>query len=210
MSDWDRVYCYPPDFAVLINKLNIREREALDLTEGQLVAQRIREGVPRGAFDLNHLQAIHRHLFQDIYAWAGQLRTVALRKDTDQFMAPGRLETGMKFIHERLMSQGFLRGLSPSEFADQAGIVIGDINYLHPFREGNGRTQLLYLKQLAEFAGHRLDLTRLDRDAWMQASRNAHMGDFELMGRCIDRALGGDINRDASRAAREGDWGLDR
>ena len=56
-------------------------------------------------------------------------------------------------------------------FAGSAGLVLGDINHVHPFREGNGRMQLQYLKQLAARAGHFLDLTRLDRAAWLDASR---------------------------------------
>ena len=66
---------------------------------------------------------------------------------------------------------------------------MGDVNHVHPFREGNGRTQLQYLKQLAQRAGHRFDPTRLDRDSWMEASRLSNLGDHDAMKRCIRRAL---------------------
>ena len=72
----DRDYCYLPSFTVLRNRLDIRDTRTLDAAERQLVAQRLLESVPSGDFDLAHLKAIHRHLFQDIYAWAGELRTV--------------------------------------------------------------------------------------------------------------------------------------
>jgi cell filamentation protein len=65
------------------------------------------------------------------------------------------------------------------------------VNYVHPFREGNGRTQLQYLKQLAQQAGYGLDLTKLDRTSWLQASREAHLARFDSMARCIELALDG-------------------
>jgi cell filamentation protein len=79
--------------------------------------------------------------------------------------------------------------LSTSEFARQAAVIIGDVNYIHPFREGNGRTQLQYLKQLAIQAGHRLDLTRIDAAGWIEASKASHTADYALMADAIRRAI---------------------
>lgn len=70
----DEIYCYPPDFKVLRNRFNIRDEAELDVVEREFVVQRLREPNPAGAFDRAHLQAIHRHLFQDVYDWAGELR----------------------------------------------------------------------------------------------------------------------------------------
>lgn len=64
------------------------------------------------------------------------------------------------------------------------------MNYVHPFREGNGRTRMVYLRQLAEHAGHPLDLAGIDRDGWMAASREAHRGRYAAMARCILLAIG--------------------
>lgn len=148
------------------------------------------QGVPKGNFDLGHLRAIHRHLFQDIYDWAGELRTVEFFKDGHQFQFRRYIETGMGDVHRRLVKAHFLKGLSPDDFARAAGNVIGDVNYVHPFREGNGPTQLQYLKQLAQQAGYALDLTKLDRAGWLQASRDAHQARFDGMAHCIGRTLG--------------------
>ena len=74
-------------------------------------------------------------------------------------------------------------------FAEGAGPVLGDVNHVHPFREGNGRTQLQYLKQLAARAGHAIDLTRIDPAAWLDASRRSNAGDHDAMTRCIRQAL---------------------
>ena len=83
----DRDYCYPPDYTVLRNRLDIRDAPALEAAERELVALRLLEPVPAGDFDLNHLKAIHRHLFQDVYAWAGEVRTVEIAKGDSRFHA---------------------------------------------------------------------------------------------------------------------------
>lgn len=187
MSDTD--YCYPPSYSVLKNRLDIRDAKALDRAERRLVVQRIAEGVPPGAFDLAHLRAIHRHLFQDVYDWAGELRTVEISKGGHQFQFRRFIETGMDDVHRRLMAQNSLRGLSAAEFAARAGEIMGDVNYVHPFREGNGRTQLLYLSELAAQAGHPIDLRRLERDDWIEASQQANLGHYAAMSACIARII---------------------
>lgn len=184
-------YCYPPDHTVLRNKLDIRDADELDYIEREFVSHRMRAGVPTGRFDLAHLKAIHRHLFRDIYAWAGELRTVEISKGGSRFQFRRFIETGMADVHRRLVETRFLRDLSAEDFAREAGCILGDVNHVHPFREGNGRTQMLYLKQLATQAGHALDLSRIDRDAWMAASRQANIGRYEAMGACIAAALDG-------------------
>ena len=181
-------YLYP-DSAVLRNRLGIRDADRLDYVEREVVAQRIAEGAPKGVFDLAHLRAIHRHLFQDVYDWAGQLRTVEIAKGGNQFQFRQFIETGMADVHRRLEKADVLRGLDGSAFAKAAGPIMGDVNYVHPFREGNGRTQLQYLEQLAEQAGHPIDLARIDPGRWLEASRASHGGDYGPMAAEIERTL---------------------
>ena len=185
----DRDYCYPPDFVVLRNKLDIRDSRTLDAAERLFVAQRLLEEVPAGDFDLKHLKAIHRHLFQDVYEWAGEVRTVETSKNDSRFQPRRFIQAGMADIHRRIVAAKYFEGTGPEAFAKGAGSIMGDVNHVHPFREGNGRTQLQYLKQLAQRAGHDLDLTRLDRGAWMDASQRSNLGDHDAMKRCIRRGL---------------------
>jgi len=185
----DTEYCYPPSYSVLKNKLNILDESELDRVERRLVNARIVEGLPSGKFDLAHLKAIHRHLFQDIYDWAGEIRTVEISKGGSQFQFRRYIETGMADVHRRLVAADFLKSLNAAEFAKEAGPILGDVNYVHPFREGNGRTQMIYLKQLTVQAGHAIDLTSIERDAWMAASRQAHLGRYDAMRECIAKAL---------------------
>jgi cell filamentation protein len=182
-------YVYPRT-SVLRNKLGIRNAEELDRIERRLATQRAREGIPTGNFDLKHLKAIHRHLFQDIYDWAGELRTVEISKSGSQFQFMRYIETGMADVHRRLVQRNFLRALDAAAFARQAGEIMGDVNYVHPFREGNGRTQMLYLGQLASQAGHRIDIEHIrNLQNWVEVSRAAHRGDYAPMGLAIEAAL---------------------
>lgn len=190
----DDPYVYPGT-AILRNKFEIRNRAALERVERRYVIQRTAEGIPTGDYDLAHLRAIHRHLFQDIYDWAGQVRTVEIGKDGQPFMLRRFIESGMSDVHRRLIESRYLRNLSIEAFAHQAGTILGDVNHIHPFREGNGRTQLQYLKQLGAMAGHNVELARLPAEEWIEASRRANDADYALMRNCIAQALGAEGRR---------------
>lgn len=177
-----------PTLPILRNKLGIFDADRLDVVERRLVTQRSIEGAPAGHFDLAHLQAIHRHLFQDIYDWAGELRTVEIAKSGHQFQLRRFIVTGVADIHQRLAAANFLRDLPRRDFARTAGVIIGDLNYVHPFRDGNGRVQRQYLDGLARQAGHPLDLARLSPTGWLAASRASHDGDYRPMAEEIARA----------------------
>lgn len=195
----DEAYCYPPDFKVLRNRFNIRDEQELDAIEREFVAQRMREAIPAGDFDLAHLKAIHRHLFQDVYEWAGEVRTVEISKAGSQFQPRRFIVKGMADVHRRLVRQDFLKELDAATFALEAAQIVGDVNHAHPFREGNGRTQMIYLAQLASQAGHPIDLRRIDRDQWMEASRESHLGNYELMRECIAIAQSRKLTRRRQR-----------
>ncbi len=184
----DDPYLYPGS-RTLRNKFGLKDAKELDRLERLYSADRAAEGCPKGNFDLSHLQAIHRHLFQDVYEWAGQIRTVEISKNGHQFMFRRFIETGMADVHRRIVAEKYFEGASRDAFAKAAGEIMGDVNYVHPFREGNGRAQLLYLKQLAWRAGHPLDLRKIDGPAWIKASISAHAADYGPMGAAILAAL---------------------
>lgn len=173
------------DSSVLRNKFGIRDQDRLDYIERTMSSARIAEGIPDGNFDLEHLQAIHKHIFQDVYEWAGELRESNLQKGNSVFMPANRLEMGMADVHIRLQDHSYLKDVSRDEFATQAGIIIGDINHLHPFREGNGRTQLQYLQKLGDNAGFDVALERINPEDWIKASIESHEADYKAMQECI-------------------------
>jgi cell filamentation protein len=95
----------------------------------------------------------------------------------------------MADVHRRIVECNYLRDLPVDAFAAKAGEIIGDINHIHPFREGNGRTQLTYLLQLAAQAGHRVDVRRIERQKWYSASIAAHNGHYADMAAVIGAAI---------------------
>ncbi len=103
---------------------------------------------------------------------SGPARSVASRstKGGDQFQFRRFIETGMEDVHRRIVDAEYFRGSTRELFAAGAGRIIGDVNYIHPFREGNGCAQLQYFKQLGLQSGHELDLERLNPDTWIEAS----------------------------------------
>jgi cell filamentation protein len=185
----DTTYCYPPDFAVLINKFDIRDADALERAERLLTAARVNEGTPSGDFSQKHIQAIHRHIFQDVYAWAGELRSVNISKGGSSFMPHDRLPQGLHHVERSIKSGKYGQGMDHDQFGDFASKVISDLNYAHPFREGNGRTQMQVLSQLTDRAGFELATERINRDVWITASRVSHSGSDELLRGAITFAI---------------------
>ncbi len=181
------LYRYPYS-DVLRNKLCITDALKLDLNEMQIVTIRAENNVPSGEFNLAHLQSIHYHLFQDVYKWAGEIRQTDISKGGHWFHPYNRIEMAMEDVHKRLKKERFLHGLGRAEFANRAAEYIGDVNRIHPFREGNGRTQFQYLKQLGEKAGHFIDLTRFERNSWILASQETFNFKHERMAACINTA----------------------
>lgn len=120
---------------------------------------------------------MHRHLFQDVYTWAGRPRTVRLAKDGSVFCYPEHIDRELARVFAGLRARNALRGLSSDGFAAGAAQFLAELNAIHPFREGNGRTQNTFLALLAASAGHPLDLDRLDPDALLAAMIASFNGD---------------------------------
>jgi len=190
VSEGGDPYVYPGT-TILRNRFGIKDGATLDKVERRFVSLRIEQGAPAGRFDLAHLEAIHHHLFQDVYDWAGELRSVEIAKGSSHFLHASRIEMGMADVHRRLEAQSYLRALSRQHYAAAAAQIIGDVNYVHPFREGNGRTQLEYLRQLTEQAGHALNPSALDPGRWISASKASQDGDYAPMRREILSGIDG-------------------
>lgn len=164
----DDPYCYPGT-AVLKNRLDLRTQAELDQFEAFITAQRADEPLPAGRLNVDHYRAIHHHLFQDVYDWAGEYRTVRIAKQEAMFCYPENIDREMRRLFARLADDRYLRDLERPGFAGKAANVLAELNAIHPFRDGNGRTQLIFLKILAAQAGHPLDFARLHPPAMMQA-----------------------------------------
>lgn len=191
------------DGRTLRNRVGATTPEMLREREDRRVEARaltLREhGLP-ATYDLAGLRAIHRHLFQDVYDWAGDVRTVSIRKSRDGWFAPlDRIEDAMDAVATYLSDTDNLRTLDPSAVPGALASVYDVVNQTHPFREGNGRVQREFVTALARESGHRLDWTRvtLGRPGYEsendQASRLARTGDrgpLRAMFACITTTAG--------------------
>jgi len=169
-------YCYPGT-TVLKNIPGLRTRRALEKFELVASTQRSDEPLPAGRLSVAHYRAIHHHLFQDVYIWAGKFRTVRIAKDASAFCYPEHIAREMQKLFASLRRQKYLGGLPPHEFAVRAADFLSTLNAIHPFREGNGRTQTVFLMLLAEHAGHPLNLEKFGPKSFLKAMVSGFHGD---------------------------------
>jgi cell filamentation protein len=168
-----------PTTGLLRNRVGADTKVALDKAEGDLSFARmlqLMDHPPRPSGDLAELQEIHRQLFQDVYAWAGELRTVDIRKNTEgaEFFLPvSMIERASMFATDELRSENMLKGLSREQFVDRLAYHYDQVNYIHPFREGNGRTQRVFWNRIARDAGWQLDWRSVHGRTNDEASRVA-------------------------------------
>lgn len=162
---------------VLINKLDLREQAELDAFEAEISSARADEPLPDGNLDFAHYKAVHYQLFQDVYEWAGKVRTVRIFKGGNPFCFPENIESQATKLFAKLQTDRFLQNLGGSAFADKAAHFLAELNAVHAFREGNGRSQLTFFVRLADYAGHPIDLDKLDPDKMLDAMIVSFDGD---------------------------------
>jgi cell filamentation protein len=169
-------YCYP-ETSILINRLDIRDQTSLDAFEADVTAERAAQPLPPGRLSYSHYLAVHRHLFQDVYSWAGKIRTVRIAKQGSAFCYPEHIDREMRRLFADLAKQRHFRNLESAAFAAKASHFLAELNAIHPFREGNGRTQLSFVTVLAEEAGHPLAFERLDPETMLKTMIASFDGD---------------------------------
>ena len=185
-------YVYPGT-TVLKNIPGIRNQEILDRFEADRVGQRSLELIERplsGLFDIEHLQGIHRYLFQDVYEWAGDFRTVDIAKGNSYFAHVPYIESTLKGVFGELSEERHLRGLNQERFASRLAQILGTLNAVHAFREGNGRAQREFVRVLAYKNSYWIDWSKVSREELYQASDASFMrGDNTFFEKLLRRAI---------------------
>ena len=185
-------YLYPGT-NVLKNQRGLTDPEHLERFEARRTHQRIAELIDNalsGGFDLAHLKAIHRYIFQDVYEWAGQFRTVNISKGGHLFGLADFLESSLQQVLLKLAAENHLVGLDIDAFAGRAAYFLGELNAAHPFREGNGRTQREFLRELGLKAGHYIDWRAVTAQEMIEASQLSHRsGDSSLFTKMILKCM---------------------
>jgi cell filamentation protein len=184
-------YVYPGT-AVLRNLAEVRDAPALSHLEAQASTLRLAQLAAlrlEGVYDLQHLQAFHRFVFQDVYPWAGELRSVPLAKPGSMFALPEHIESYATDVLSQLATEQHLQGLERERFAERLTHYYAEINAVHPFREGNGRAQRAFMRQLALDAGHTLAWELLSAQMLVHAAQCSFRGDNNPLRDVIGKVL---------------------
>lgn len=186
------VYCYKGT-NTLVNKLNIKDPVALENYETSVISLKLmalnKKGIT-GNFDIEHFVSIHKFLFEDIYPFAGLFRNENIAKGYFQFAEWEYLETELKRLLDKLKHENFLSGLGKNDFAKRLAYYWAELNVLHPFREGNGRTTREFLRQLALKNDYILNLQNVNSKELLDASIKSIIdtNDLEkLLVKCLEK-----------------------
>jgi cell filamentation protein len=177
------------DSSVLRNIPGIRNASELEAFERVQVTKRFLEDPPPGDFNYPHLKALHHHLFQDVYSWAGQERNVPITKGGNRFATPAFLHQNgtalLRNLHKIVLA------LPPDKalFAETIEPFITEFNVLHPFREGNGRVTRYFLFLIAESLDYEIAPEVLLQEGWLQASISGFNGNPVPMRNLIEKSL---------------------
>jgi cell filamentation protein len=183
--------CYPGT-TVLINSFGIRDDDQLlevEIAITQEAAARWELTPQCSSFDFEHYKTIHKHLFHDLYDWAGLIRNVDISKKGTKFCPHEDIDNQARRIFTRLHNEDYFRELPKNRFISEFVDLYVLTNYLHPFREGNGRTQRLFLSQLARNAEFSLDFTDIDVEDLMIATIQSAQGVNDGLNRIFYKAI---------------------
>lgn len=187
-------YCYHGS-DVLKNRLNIKNFDLLVLAEKDITdisANLIEFSLP--PYDLNYLCSIHRQLFSDIYDWAGELRDIDISKMDTRFCTVNRILPESDKIFSSLAKQNYLEGLERPALVKWAAEYYGEINMLHPFRDGNGRAQRILIEHIVVNAGFEIDWTDIQTDEWLAANIDSVVCDYRKLAKVFDHCIGKEIS----------------
>jgi cell filamentation protein len=185
-------YCYPGT-DVLKNKLGIRDDDALTIAEREITSLKllILYNMPiTETFNFDTLCKIHKIIFEEIFDWAGIIRHGDfLSKGNSIFCRGQYIKENAKKIMGNLQKEKILCGLSKSKFIERMAYYMGEINALHPFREGNGRTSREFFRQLSLNAHYILDFGKTEKEELLTADIEAFNGQYERLIKILEKAI---------------------
>ena len=186
----DSIYCYKGS-NVLINKLNIHDNKILKQAEEKIVATKLfilRQNTMINNFDVNHFKGIHKFLFEDIYPFAGKFRTENIAKGFFSFAEWEFIEDELSNLLKKLNASNNLKNLKRDEFVKAIAYYLSELNVLHPFREGNGRTIREFIRELCYVNDYLFDLQKIEPEDFLNACIKSVVDTSELE-KLIDESL---------------------
>lgn len=186
----DDYYCYP-ESTVLKNKLGIKDEKLLNEAERKITALKLgeleRNPLP-GELNFDYYRKIHQFLFSDIYDWAGENRKIDISRG-DIFCMHELIDECMNHLMDELKAENYLNGLNKSEIVSRLAYYIGEINTIHPFREGNGRTQRAFIRELAARNNFHLVFDNITPQEMIEASQKTFHHEYEMMSELIKKSI---------------------
>lgn len=166
------IYCYP-DTGILRNKLGIKDFTLLKEAETQLTQLRLyklqREPI-EGRFTVTHFLKIHKYIFQDVYHFAGKIREETIIKGDTKFCESQFIKENLEKILNELKTERYLKGKCAESFANRSAYYMAELNFIHPFREGNGRALREFVRCLGIKCGYSVNWDAVDKDILLRAS----------------------------------------
>lgn len=172
MLEWDRTN--EGSGIILDNKAGIKDWNTLNEVERRYSVIRLAEfknleKSRKPIYDKKYFLSIHKHLFQDIYPWAGTIREVDLYKENSAFAPSRYLQNSLDEFFFDLKKDNYLQGFTKEEVAELSSYYMLELNFIHPFREGNGRAKRCFMTELLKGAGFDLGLERIDANQLVMA-----------------------------------------
>lgn len=193
-SEEDKVYCY--ENGVLKNKFNMRDEKILNMIEAELTSLHLadihKNGI-KGNFNFAHYKYIHKKIFGDIYPFAGKTRTVSISKGDTTFCIWMYIDEQMELIFEQIriniIENPNILKLSKNDLILLISEYMVELNMIHPFREGNGRTLREYFRLLSLYLGYQLDYSECDKYEILEADIRGTKGDLNPLIKVLEKSL---------------------
>ncbi len=180
----ESIYCYRGTH-VLRNRFGIRNQEELRTVEADITTIRQHDLLSQpitGRFTPNHLCTIHRYLFGDIYPFAGHYRRESISKGQTIFENPQSIKNKLGVVLAQLKDEDCLHNLDEDVFISRLAYYFAELNFLHPFREGNGRSTREFIRQLLLVNGYEVDWSAVSVDELLDAMAESVYDTSNLIG----------------------------
>ena len=166
------IYCYP-DSNVLKNKLNIKDNKLLKNAEEEITLIKQMELLKnpiKGNFTKTHLMNIHKFIFEDIYSFAGKIRREQISKGDTMFYPPNLIDREINKLFSKIKEKNMLKKSEAEKAFDNLAFVMAELNIIHPFREGNGRSIREFIRLMAKRMGYDINWGNADKEELLEAS----------------------------------------